>query len=146
VTIEVRDIQIGSSEYQAELALRNAVLRLPLGLELSEKDTANDANEIHLGAFLAGALVGCLLLRTNSPEQVQMRQVAVDPAVHGRGVGRRLVEEFERRARGQGAREIVMDARETARPFYEKLGYQTIGSVYIQSTIPHVKMRKSLTA
>jgi len=142
--IIIREIKFGSVDYENELRLRNEVLRLPLGLVLGGKDTATDNVELHLGAFSDSRLVGCLLLRMNSPEQVQMRQVAVDPSVHGQGVGRKLVEAFEEAARARGAREIVMDARLTAQAFYEKLGYTTYSEAYVQSTIPHVKMRKDL--
>jgi predicted GNAT family N-acyltransferase len=142
--IEIRAIKFGSSEYKAGLTLRNEVLRLPLGLILSEKDTSTDTTDVHFGAFIDSKLVGCLMLRANSPTQVQMRQVAVDPGFHGKGIGRKLVEAFEKRAREIGAREVVMDARQTARNFYEKLGYSTTSDQYIQSTIPHFKMCKAL--
>ena len=140
----VREIKFGSQEYQDELRLRNEVLRLPLGLVLGGKDIATDDVELHLGAFLGSRLVGCLMLRINSPVQVQMRQVAVDPTIHGKGIGRKLVDAFEKAARARGAREIVMDARLTAQAFYEKLGYVAASEAYIQSTIPHLKMRKAL--
>jgi ribosomal protein S18 acetylase RimI-like enzyme len=142
--IEIREIRFGSNEYEEELVLRNAVLRLPLGLVLGEKDVATDARDLNLGAFLGSKLVGCLILRVNSPSQVQMRQVAVDPSIHGQGIGRKLVLEFESRTRAIGATEILMDARESARLFYEKLGYEVASEIYIQSTIQHVKMRKGL--
>lgn len=143
--VSVREIEFGSVEYQDELRLRHEVLRVPLGLVLGGKDTATDDVELHLGAFIGSRLVGVLMMRTLSSSQVQMRQVAVDPTIHGRGIGRKLVLAFEDRARAVGTREIVMDARLTAQAFYEKLGYQTMSDVYIQSTIPHVKMRKTLT-
>jgi predicted GNAT family N-acyltransferase len=148
--VSVREIRFGSAEYQDELRLRHEVLRVPLGLVLGGKDTATDDVELHLGAFIGSRLVGVLMMRTlSSPQgqmkQVQMRQVAVDPTIHGHGIGRKLVLAFEDRARAAGAHEIVMDARLTAQAFYERLGYQTTSDVYIQSTIPHVKMRKVLT-
>ena len=142
--ITIREIKFGSLDYEAALVLRNEVLRLPLGLILSEKDTSTDSTDIHFGAFANAELVGCLMLRLNSVAQVQMRQVAVDPKIHGQGIGRKLVDAFEARARILGTSEIVMDARKTAREFYEKLGYSTTSEVYVQSTIPHFKMHKIL--
>ena len=140
----VREIAFGSDEYRAALRLRSDVLREPLGLVLGGADTDNDANELQLGAFLGETLVGVLLLRLNSPTEAQMRQVAVDPTIHGKGIGRKLVEAFERAAKQKGASDIVMNARVTAQAFYEKLGYTTYSDAYIQSTIPHIKMRKSI--
>ncbi len=142
--VVVREIEFGSREYEAELKLRQDVLRTPLGLVLGGKDIATDDVELHLGAFLGSRLVGVVMMRLVSADQVQMRQVAVDPTVHGRGIGRALVDAFEDAAREEGATEIIMDARVTAQPFYAKLGYETLGEAFILSTIPHVKMRKSI--
>lgn len=142
--IEIREIIFGSDDYRAMLALRHDVLRAPLGLVLGGKDTETDASELLLGAFMNSRLVGCLILRRRDDGVVQMRQVAVDPTIHGQGIGRKLVEEFEKRATGSGAKEIIMDARLTARDFYERLGYSATSDVYIQSTIPHLKMHKVL--
>jgi predicted GNAT family N-acyltransferase len=142
--VVIREIAFGSADYQDELRLRHDVLRAPLGLVLGGKDTATDDVELHLGAFIDSRLAGVLMMRTVSSSVVQMRQVAVDPTIHGRGIGRALVIAFEERARLAGAREIIMDARLTAQAFYEKLGYETMSEPYTQSTIPHVKMRKAL--
>jgi predicted GNAT family N-acyltransferase len=142
--LEIREIDFGSSEYEAELRLRQAVLRTPLGLELGGQDTATDDVELHLGAFMGEKLVGVVMMRILPSSQVQMRQVAIDSATQGTGVGRKLIEAFEESAREEGASEIVMDARVTAQGFYEKLGYETLTEPFILRTIPHVKMRKRL--
>ena len=141
--VVVRKIQFGSAEYDSALRLRYQVLREPLGLELGAQDTDADSIELMLGAFIDLRLVGFLMMRTISPDLVQMRQVAVDPTIQGRGMGRSLVDAFEAEARKAGATEIIMNARLTAQAFYEKLGYETYSEPYVQSTIPHVKMRKT---
>lgn len=76
----------------------------------------------------------------------QLRQVAVRPAIHRTGVGRSLVNELERVAREEGTREIVLNARDTAIPFYERLGYEAEGDVFMSELtgIPHRFMRKVL--
>jgi N-acetylglutamate synthase-like GNAT family acetyltransferase len=142
----VRQIVFGSDDYRAALRLRYKVLREPLGLELGPQDTDSDETELQIGAFIASRLIGFLMMRVISPDVVQMRQVAVDPTIQKRGTGRALVEEFEARARALGAREIIMNARLTAQTFYEKLGYETCSTPYTQSTISHIKMKKSLAS
>ena len=39
---------------------------------------------------------------------------------------------------------MTMHARETAVPFYERLGYATVGARFEEVTIPHFKMEKRL--
>ena len=75
---------------------------------------------------------------------VQMRQVAVVPDLQGQGIGKALVEHSEALARRLGFRRLVLHARETAVPFYEKLGYAKLGDGFVEVTIPHWAMEKRL--
>ncbi|PWK89827.1 GNAT family N-acetyltransferase [Fulvimonas soli] len=62
-----------------------------------------------------------------SGERFEIAGLVVDAAARGRGVGRRLVEDAEAWARGQGAATITVRssvARELSHPFYLRLGYE----------------------
>jgi predicted GNAT family N-acyltransferase len=74
--------------------------------------------------------------------KLKMRQVAVAERAQRRGVGRVMVERSEEFARDHGFDEIVLNARETAVPFYLALGYDRIGDRFEEVGIPHWKMRK----
>lgn len=147
--IIVREIVHGSGEWHEMVALRNAVLRIPLGLALTDEELAAQAGHPHLAAFTGEALVGCLLLIPDRPPPtddrvVWMRQVAVHPDHQRKGIGQQLVAAAEELARQQGYFRVVLDARETAIPFYKKLGYTGIGDVFIEHTLPHLLMYKRL--
>ena len=73
---------------------------------------------------------------------VQMRQVAVVPDLQGQGIGVAIVERSETLSRQMGFRRMVLHARETAVPFYEKLGYSRIGEGFAEVTISHWAMEK----
>lgn len=63
-------------------------------------------------------------------ETAELRSVRVDPAVQGRGYGRRLVRSLEARAREAGFERLVLDtnvALTAARGLYESLGYRAVG-------------------
>ena len=60
------------------------------------------------------------------------------------GIGRRLVNHSEQFIKNIGVRFIVLHAREPVVGFYEKLGYQKIGEKFLEVTIPHYKMKKSI--
>ncbi len=134
----------GSPFYEEILALRYEVLRKPLGLEYSKEQLAAEADFIHLGMLIEGQVKATLFLLEESSGVMRMRQVAVSPELQGKGIGRRLVEETEKVCRRLGVKEIVLDARQGAIPFYVRVGYETYGEPFLQSTLPHMAMRKRL--
>jgi N-acetylglutamate synthase-like GNAT family acetyltransferase len=142
--LSIREINFGSDEFAQMVELRNRVLRRPLGLLLSASDIEKDARDIHFVAVIGGEMVGCLILTEIDKETARMRQVAVDSSVQGRGVGRKLVEAFETRAQSLGFSKIILYARDSAIPFYLKLGYEAFGEPFTEVTLVHRKMRKSL--
>ncbi|MCX7771565.1 MAG: GNAT family N-acetyltransferase [Clostridia bacterium] len=142
--LECRLIDYGSDNYKAELALRDRVLRQPLGLSLYDEKLDKERFDRHIGAFMGDRLVGVLILTELTPEDIKMRQVAVGEALQGQGIGTALVSFAEEYARERGAARIVLHARKTAVPFYTKLGYKIIGETFIEVGLPHLKMLKVL--
>jgi predicted GNAT family N-acyltransferase len=134
----------GSLDYEATIALRDDILRRPLGLTFDPAHLAAEAGDYHLACYRDAELVGCLVLTPRDNGDMKMRQVAVAEAEQGRGIGRALVIESERVARDLGYSRMVLNARAAVVPFYEKLGYETYGEPFEEVTIPHRSMRKRL--
>jgi GNAT superfamily N-acetyltransferase len=80
-------------------------------------------------------------------EGVQLRGMAVDPGAQGTGVGRLLVEAAVERLRAAGVTRMWCNARDTAVPFYERLGWRIIapGFVHAESGLPHHPMELLLS-
>jgi predicted GNAT family N-acyltransferase len=94
-----------------------------------------------------GELLGSArLLPASGDRSRQVRQVAVSRVSRESGVGRALMTALEREARKQGAREVVLYARDTAIEFYLRLGYEPYGERFVSELtgIVHQAMRKSL--
>ena len=145
LTYSVHELVHGSPEYQDLVALRRAILRLPLGLDFTDEQLAAEATDIHLGAYHGhGQLVGGLILTPLSPSTLKMRQVAVAESAQHAGVGTALVRRSEELARGLGYHTLVLNARDTAVPFYLKLGYALVGELFVEVGIPHRSMQKHL--
>ena len=140
----IREVVFGSPEYERMLALREAVLRRPLGLDLSAEDCAGEERQWHLVAIRQQVLVGCLVLVPLPGAAVQMRQVAVLPESQRAGIGSALVGYAEELARSRKRTSMLLHARLEAIPFYERLGYALEGDEFIEVTIPHRAMRKAL--
>ncbi len=144
MSIVIRLIEYGSSEYKEALVLRAKILREPLELKLSNDDVKEDYEQIHIAAFSNGILCGCLILAPLDFETVKMRQVAIDSEMQGKGIGRQLVFFAEEEAKRRLFSKIVLNARETALNFYLKLGYQVYGVPLDEVRIPHRMMQKYL--
>ena len=139
----LRLISHNTSDYRQVVALRDRVLRKPLNLVFSESDLAAEADEIILADFQSDSPIATLQFRIEG-QLWKMRQVAVDPSYQGAGVGSRLVRFSEDWAIRSGAQSIVLHARESAVPFYLRLGYKTVGDRFDEVGIPHFKMSKDL--
>jgi predicted GNAT family N-acyltransferase len=142
--MNIHEVEFGSASYLQTLSLRKKILRDPLGLQFSAEDLAQENKYFHLGAFKGDLLLGCLILTKMDSNSLKMRQVAVDFEVQGRGIGKQLVVFSEKFATKRGFKYIKLSARDTAVPFYMKLGYKTVGAVFVEVSIPHQQMEKTL--
>jgi predicted GNAT family N-acyltransferase len=135
----------GTPEYQASVALRQEVLRTPLGLVFTTEELAKEKDHIHLVGFSDDKLIATASL---VPElfTCKMRQVAVSTSMQGLGIGSKLVDFCEKHAIENGYQSIHCHAREYAVPFYTKKGYIPEGEYFIEVNIPHLHMRKVLSA
>ncbi len=75
----------GTEAYAAEVALRDAVLRKPLGLTFDPADLARESDSFHLACWAEGEMVGCVVLKPINVRQVQLRQMAVAQRTKERG-------------------------------------------------------------
>jgi predicted GNAT family N-acyltransferase len=137
-------IEHGSGEYEETVALRHEVLRKPLGLSYDPAELAGEKDSFHLALREGAGLVACLVLKPLDERYIKMRQLAVRESSQAKGFGRELVNYAHSFARERRYAEIVLHARETARGFYEKLGYDTEGDSFTEVGLPHLAMRKKL--
>lgn len=131
-------------EYALEKELRNRVLRLPLGINLSELDVRDEDEQAHLVAVNGrGQVIGCVLVAF-SGNAAKVRQLAIDDDYRGRGIGAELMRRAEQAILARNIRTVTLHGRVTARGFFEKLGYTAVSEVFTEVTIPHIAMQKDL--
>jgi len=124
--------------------LRNEILRKPLGLSFDKEELEKEKEDILMGAFEDDRLLGCCLMSRMDAVTIRLRQMAVPNNMQGKGIGRALMIFAENIARDLGYRKLCMHARTTAVGFYQKLGYSINGEEFMEVTIPHYVMEKSL--
>ena len=135
-------IEHGSGAYEEAIALRHQVLRKPLGLSYDPSELAGEKDSFHFALREGAELVACLVLKPLDERCIKMRQLAVRENAQGKGFGCELVNYAHSFAKGRGYEEIVLHARETARGFYQKLGYEAEGDSFTEVGLPHLAMRK----
>ena len=141
ITIE----PFGMPGWAEMVRLRYQVLRAPLGLSFSEDQLAAEANQLHLALWLGDTLAATLLLLPPDPTgAAKLRQMAVRPGLERQGFGTRLVRHGEAESRRLGSVQATLSARADAVPFYLRLGYETYGEPFIEVSVPHRSMRRSL--
>jgi predicted GNAT family N-acyltransferase len=140
----IMQIDYGTAKYQQMVALREEILRRPLGLIYTPEDLEPDKTDILIGAFDDGRILGCCILRDEGSGNIRLRQMAVKNNQQGKGIGQQIMRFAETVARDKGFKKLTMHARDTAIGFYEKQGYKVIGEGFLEVTIPHHKMEKLL--
>lgn len=140
--IQIYPISFGSPAFDEVLALRDRILRKPLGLVFEVKDIQKEYDQIHLAGYIDGVLFGTLTLVEIDEFTLKMRQVAIDTPFQGKGLGTGLVQASEEWANQYKYRKIVLNARDTAVPFYKKLHYRKEGKPFREVGIKHYAMSK----
>lgn len=142
--MELQTIVYGTTAYKETLALRNRVMRQPLGLNIADEDFFKESQALILGAYEASQLLGVGVMSQQEDNWQAVDYLCVDPEIQSRGVGRQLLQKLEEIAQEVGARGVWLEARVSAQAFYEKLGYRAFGNIYqmAHAPVPHIKMDK----
>jgi DNA-binding MarR family transcriptional regulator len=118
--------RFAAREYYAELAARFEEGFDPMIGGTVADPSISPPQGLLLLAAVAGETVGCGALTFHSPTVAELKRVWAAPSVRGLGLGRRLVEALEDRARAAGATTVQLDTNRAltdAIAMYRRLGY-----------------------
>jgi len=130
--------------YEESIVLRNRILIEAVGRHEDCRDFDFPEKDIYISAFDGDVLIGTAIITPLDDNTVQMRQMAVDDAYQGQGVGKAIAHEFERIVLQNGYSKVILHAREVAVPFYKVLGYELVGDVFYEIEIAHYEMVKNV--
>lgn len=142
--IVLKEVRYGSAEYEMTRALRNKIMRQPIGLSIYDQDYTFEVNSRIVGAFEGGTMLGCSIVGKLDGE-VCLDFLCIDDNVQKTGIGSMLLADVENWVRAQGIPLLILEARVSAQEFYEKHGYEAYGEVYLmeKSPVDHIMMRKA---
>ena len=137
----------GNESLKASRAIRTAVFieeqGIPSDLEWDGLDATSEHFIVFSGRGSSRAALGTARLRIETG-RARAQRVAVLPSARGLGLGRRLMEALEARARALGIQEMELHAQTSVVEFYLALDYQAEGTHFLEAGIEHVAMRKRL--
>lgn len=135
-----------SRQLENIFSLRYAILRAPWKQPKgSERDQAEDSSVHALIEDEIGACIATGRLQFNSPEEGQIRYMAVREDYRGQNLGRLILEYLEDKARAKNCRKMVLQARENAVEFYKRMGYTVEEKSFLLfDSIQHYRMTRQL--
>jgi len=137
-------------EFEEYYHLRWKLLRAPWNQPEGSEIDDIEAQCFHIMAVMMNEdkkdkVIGVARLQFNTDSKAQIRYMAVAKEQERKGVGRKLMNAMESYARSTMCKHIVLDAREPAVAFYQKLGYRLIEKSYLLfGEIQHFRMQKEL--
>jgi len=104
-------------------------------------------NEIYIIREQDGCNVGWMRFGYFWDNTPFMNMIWIDEPFRNSGVGRRVVEHWEREMKGQGFERVMTStlANEDAQHFYRKLGYRDAGCLLLEHEPLEILFYKSLT-
>ncbi|GAA4049910.1 GNAT family N-acetyltransferase [Flavobacterium chungnamense] len=131
--------------------VRHPILREGKPIESCQFDGDDLETTTHFGLFIDKNIIGVLSVFKNnnvifnSENQFQIRGMAILEDFQRKGFGDELIKHAEVYIKSQFGKLIWFNARESAVPFYEKLGYIKIGEPFSIADIGiHYNMKKEI--
>ncbi|MBT8195234.1 MAG: GNAT family N-acetyltransferase [Bacteroidia bacterium] len=133
------------TEFDEYYNLRWEMLRKPWNKEPGSEKDEGDKNALHFMAMINDSIAGVARLQFNSPNQAQLRYMAVSSNHQKNGIGSALLNRLEAIAKENGATELILQARDVALDFYKSNQYIIIEKTYLLfDSIQHYLMKKEL--
>lgn len=141
----IQEVPFGSDLQKQSIDLRFAILRKPEGLSFSQEELDSEGPFHHIISYNGKEIVGCVILLPLENETMRMKQVAVATKFQNRQIGTRMMLFCEAFALEKKFSTLFCHARETAIPFYQKLGWEfATEETFYEGGLAHRKMQKKL--
>ena len=137
---------ITAADFSQYYHLRWKILRKPWQQVLGSEQDAQEKYAIHrMIVDEHDKVLAVGRLDQPNEQQGQIRFMAVDDSAEGKGLGKQIINALEEKAKQVGLNEVVLNAREHAVGFYQKLGYELQGySHTLYDDVKHYRMIKNI--
>lgn len=131
----MKTLKVGSQPYQraASLYVRYSVFVLEKDIKKEDEFDNNDEKGIVYSVLYEDELpvsTGRFLAETET--EARLTRIATLPNYRGKGYGAQVIHSLEKYAIKKGFERLVIHSELTAKSFYESIGYQAFGDIYIE--------------
>lgn len=139
--VEKMDVKIveNKKELLDHFYIRGMVFIVEQEIDWTEEFDAWDYESTHFNVYDDDVVIGAARLYKN-----KVGRVAVIKNYRYKKAGSVLMQAVEDYARKQGLKTLELGAQCYIIPFYESLGYQAYGDVFLDAEIEHKMMKKTL--
>lgn len=134
-----------SDIYLDALKIRNQVFvveqNVPLDLEIDQYE----ALTVHFVLYDENRLpMATVRLLPMEDQKIKVQRMAVLSEYRQKGLGKIIMQAAETFAKEQCYHSLILGAQLTAVSFYERVGYQAEGDIFLDAGIEHVTMTKEI--
>ena len=136
--IRVEEV-VSAKELKRAFSIRLRVFVRGQGVPQEIELDRDDRRASHFLATVRGRAVGTARLVVKNG-RAKIGRMAVLKSYRGKGVGKALLKRAVESARKKKAKVIYLHAQVPVIGFYEKMGFQCVGRLFMEAGIPHRKM------
>jgi predicted GNAT family N-acyltransferase len=125
-------------------AVRTQVFQQEQGIPAEDDFDGRDHTAINVVIYDAEPIGTARVRFPDSQKIAKVERVAILKEYRGKNIGRKIMEFIDAHLSSLNIDSVYLDSQESAKGFYEKLGYLQEGEVFDEVGIPHVKMVKRL--
>ena len=127
-----------------QVRIRNTVFLLAQNVPIEEEIDTLDNDAIQFIVYDDDTPIGAARLRIVD-NTGKVERVCVLKSYRKQGVGKLIMDTLEHYAESQHQTEqFILNAQLTAIPFYNALGYEEYGDIFLDANIEHRSMRKTI--
>lgn len=142
MSIEIRSPKT-ELEWNAYYALRYDILRKPLNQPKGSERNDGDIHGVHFALYDDQVLRAIARLDQAGVGISQVRFVAVNTSLQGKGYGKLIMNAVEQSSMESGNTKMILQARDNALAFYKKLDYQLVEKTHLLfGMVQHYLMEK----
>lgn len=121
--------------------IRKSVFVKEQGVPLENELDAFENTSTHIIGYQNHSPFACARFRPYE-DGIKVERVAILEPYRNKGFGKTLMITIESIAKQKHYHKLILNAQLQAKPFYEKLGYVSIGLPFQEENIAHIKMYK----
>lgn len=129
--------------YEDALSIRHEVFITEQNIPF-EREIEGEEDKYYFVGYVGTTAAVCARAFLESPGIWHVQRVACRKEYRGMHLSSELMRFIEEKASDSDIKLITLGAQDQAAPFYERLGFTTIGEVFFDAGIPHHRMDKEI--